>query len=204
MKGVTVLILGGLSGTGKSTVCKILEERGLGTCYQAPPLCFDPDKFNSLSFEVYALARISQLIGRASAEKDSIVDDSPLTIVLHMLVAPNVERLMVESFEVENLAKAVEEYARELKKGGARFVWLTAEPTILLKRLRTLERGPCRNRVIIERGIEGLGLLRGQERRKIVEWKTERLVDAVIDTTYLRPEEVADKIEGVLKGESED
>ncbi len=199
-----MIILGGLSGTGKSTVCKILEEKGLGTCYNAPSLCFDPVKFNALSFEVYALARISQLIGRASVDKDSIVDDSPLTIVLHILVAPSIERLMVESPEVENMASAVEEYARELKRAKAKVIWLTAEPAIILQRLRQLERGPCRNRVIIERGIEGLGLLRGQERRKIVEWKTEKLIDAVIDTTYLKPEEVADRIEEVLRGEGED
>ncbi len=199
-----MLILGGLSGTGKSTVCKILEERGLGVCHKAPPLCFDPDKFNALSFEVYALAKIAQVIGKASVDERAIVDESPLTIVVHMLVAPNVERLMVESFEVENLANAVEEYARELRRRGVKFVWLTAEPAIIVQRLKQLERGPCRNRVIVERGIEGLGLLRGQERRKIVEWKTENLIDLVIDTSHLKPEEVADKIEEVLKSEGED
>ncbi len=186
-----MIVLGGLNGTGKTSVCEALERLYGLKCEKVETLCYEGER--ELAFEVFAFG-ITMMHMRGD-----VVDESPLTHYLYVLAIPSFKELLEEEpEEYSEVAEGILMSAKKLKEKGARLVWLRAKPQEIMKRLKKEE--GCKLRPFIEETAFMLGELRSLEERALKDWGD--LVDLVIDTTEKTPEEVAREVwERLGKGE---
>ncbi|ALU12742.1 hypothetical protein EYM_06990 [Ignicoccus islandicus DSM 13165] len=184
------ILIGGLNGTGKSSVCKALESKYGIKCAHVPPLCYVKDVFTPLSFEIYSLQRISSYVYLGEA-----IDESPLTIALYLKALPfYASEISTHEHLYDEMVSGIIQFSKELRREGAKFVWLTAPIHVILSRLRKSEECPPRglwNSDPIE-----LGALSSIERNFLE--VIDDLIDLVIDTGKRTPEEVADEVMKVV------
>jgi len=180
-----LILLGGINGTGKTSVCEALERLYGLRCSKVEPVCYEGE--NVLSFEVYAYGLT---MFRARGD---VVDESPLTHYLYVRAIASFLYLQEEEpEEFSHIAQGILMLAKKLKQGGNKLVWLTAEPSVIQKRLEG--RKECRYRPFIEQAHFLLGTLKLLEKESLEKWRSEGLLDLVVDTTKKSPEEAAKEV----------
>ena len=180
-----MILLGGINGTGKTSVCRALSKLYGLKCTEVEPVCYEGQ--NMLAFEVYAYG-----ITMFKAHGD-VLDESPLTHYLYVRAIPSFSSLQeVEPEEYSQVASGMLLAAKKIKEEGNKLVWLTADPAAIQKRLRK-ETG-CRYRPFVEQTHFLLGTLRFLEKEALQKWKEEGVVDLVVDTTEKSPEQVAEEV----------
>ena len=179
--------MGGFNGAGKTSTCEALEKMGF-KCKKMEKVCYDPNA-RPLEFEIFYYSKVLELLGGV------VADESPLTVYLYVLGTPYLEGILNE-FEmspyVKDVANGIMRYIKELKSAGHKFVWLTCDPVVNLKRLNF--EGGCRYRPLLEQRSLFIGYLKELERRYVKNWLESGIIDLVIDTTNKSPEEVAKEV----------
>ncbi len=173
---------------GKTTVCKILQEKYGLNCKHVPDVCFG-EGMKHLEFEVYALARIAE---HMNGGENDVLDESPLTVALYVRAIPLFLSDLVTDVDVyEEAMRGAIRYAKYLKDKGAKLVWLTAEKRVIMGRLKKSENA-CEKRTFLD--ALKVGRLGEAENILLKELSAFGLPDLVIDTTQKTPEEVADEV----------
>ncbi|NPA85077.1 MAG: hypothetical protein GXO07_03615 [Crenarchaeota archaeon] len=186
-----MILLGGINGTGKTSTCKAIEKLYGLKCSTVEPACYEGQ--DMLLFEVYAYG---MTMFRARGD---VVDESPLTHHLYVRAIPSFTLHEEEPEEYVKVAEGMLSSARKLKAEGHRLVWLTADPVTILERLKVKK--DCGRRPFVEQSHFLLGTLKSLEMNEVERWRSEGLLDLVIDTTEKKPEDVArEVVEGLGEG----